>query len=302
MRSLAAAQHGILSVAEATELGASPVLIHRLVKRGLVTRLGPNSLTFPGQPETWRMLLSAALNEAGEDAVVSHRAAACLHRFDGFGEGPVDVTTVLAHKNRKAIGRLHTSASLPLADRCQVDGFPCTTPARTIVDLASCCSITELENAVDSAIRNGGASVDFLTRVLARRRGRGHYGSPKLDTVLVDAGGTNKLEREFLRLCRGARLPRPACQIVHKRCSQTVARVDFDFAPSRLVVEVEGQIGHATPRQRQRDAKRRRELLALGRIVLPFTYEDVFQRPSLVLEQVSATLARSSVSPEISYG
>lgn len=300
MRRLAARQHGIVSVTEATELGANPVLIHRLVRRGLVTRIGRRSLTFPGQPETWRMMLAAALNEAGEEAVISHRAAACLHRFDGFGEGPVEVTTGLAHRNRKAIGMLHTSNAIALADRCHVDGFPCTTPARTVVDLAASCSLAELENAVDSVIRNGGASVDFLTRVLARRRGRGHYGGPKLDTVLVDAGGTNKLERRFLRLCRQARLPRPACQIVHKRGTQTVARVDFDFAPSRLVVEVEGQIGHASPRQRQRDAKRRRELLALGRVVLPFTYEDVFQRPALVLEQVTATLARNSVSSEIS--
>jgi very-short-patch-repair endonuclease len=300
MRTLAAKQHGLVSVAEATELGANPVLIHRLVRRGLVTRIGPRSLTFPGQPETWRMMLAAALNEAGEDAVISHRAAACLHRFDGFGEGPVEVTTSLAHRNRKAIGLLHTSAALPLADRCKVDGFPCTTPARTVVDLAGSCSLVELENAVDSVIRNGGASVDFLTRVLARRRGRGHYGGPKLDTVLVDAGGTNKLERRFLRLCRQARLPRPACQIVHKRGTQTVARVDFDFAPSKLVVEVEGQIGHASPQQRQRDAKRRRDLLALGRIALPFTYEDVFHRPSLVLEQVTETLARCSASSQIS--
>ncbi len=302
MRTLAATQHGLVSVAEATELGANPVLIHRLVQRGLVTRIGRRSLTFPGQPETWRMNLAAALNDAGDEAVISHRAAACLHHFDGFGEGPVEVTTRVVHKNRKAIGMLHTSAAIPLADRCQVDGFPCTTPARTVVDLAASCSLAELENAVDSAIRNGGASLDFLTRVLARRRGRGHYGGPKLDTVLVDAGGTNKLERQFLRLCRQAGLPRPACQIVHKRGTQTVARVDFDFAPSQLVVEVEGQIGHASPRQRQRDAKRRRELLALGRIVLPFTYEDVFQRPSLVLEQVTTTLARSSVSSQISEG
>ncbi len=209
MRRLAARQHGIVSVTEATELGANPVLIHRLVRRGLVTRIGRRSLTFPGQPETWRMMLAAALNEAGEEAVISHRAAACLHRFDGFGEGPVEVTTGLAHRNRKAIGMLHTSNAIALADRCQVDGFPCTTPARTVVDLAASCSLAELENAVDSVIRNGGASVDFLTRVLARRRGRGHYGGPKLDTVLVDAGGTNKLERRFLRLCRQARLPPP---------------------------------------------------------------------------------------------
>ena len=287
---LASRQHGVVTRAEAVRLGASPMQIHRWLQREQIERLGRRSLTFPGQPQTWPMLLRAALNDAGEGALVSHRAAACLHQFDGFDEGPVEVITAVCHKNRQMLGVLHTSISIPRIDRAEVHGFPCTSAARTVVDLATCCSDLELENAIDSAIRNGGASAEFLMRVLTRHRGSGRAGSPKLDEVLVDSGATNKLERRFLQICRKADLPRPKCQVVHKRGSQTVARVDFDFWPSPLIVEVEGQIGHASPRQRQRDAKRRRDLPALGRLVLPFTYEDVFGNPDYVVSEVTTRL------------
>jgi hypothetical protein len=61
-----------------------------------------------------------------------------------------------------------------------------------------------------------------------------------LDSILVDSGGANRLERRFLVLCRENGLPRPTCQVVHRRAGQPVVRVDFDFAPLALIVEVEG--------------------------------------------------------------
>jgi very-short-patch-repair endonuclease len=299
---LAETQHGLVSIEQAHELGASKLHISRWTQRGQIQRLSQRSITFPGQPGTWRRELQAALFDAGESAIASHRSAAHLHGFDGFGEGPIEVITNRIHKNRVVAGIVHTPAPVPLRDRCTVDGFRCTTAARTIVDLAAVCTPDELENAVDSAIRLGGTSVDFLLRRHVQLRGRGRYGGPNLDAVLLDVGGTNKLERRFLRLCRLEDLPKPKCQIAHKIGSQTVARVDFDFAPSPLVVEVEGQVGHASSRQRQRDAKRRRELLRLGRVVLSFTYEDVFQRPDHTIRDVRKELLKTSLSPGVSVG
>ena len=118
-------------------------------------------------------------------------------------------------------------------------------------------------------------------------------GVRRLDGLLVDTGGTNRLERRFLALCRRAGLPRPACQVIHRRGGQTVARVDFDFDPSPLVVEVEGQVAHATPRQRQRDAERRRDLHRMGRLVYTFTFDDVYQRPRTVATEIRAALTAS---------
>jgi very-short-patch-repair endonuclease len=300
MAVLAETQHGLVSMEQAYTLGATKLHVSRWTQRGQIERMSQRSITFPGQPRTWRRELQAALFDAGASAIASHRSAAHLHGFDGFDEGPIEVITARSHRNRLIAGTVHTPADVPLRDRCTVDGFRCTTPARTIVDLAAACTPGELENAVDSAIRLGGTSADFLLRRHVQLRGSGRYGAPNLDAVLLDVGGTNKLERQFLKLCRLATLPKPRCQIIHKKGSQTVARVDFDFTPSPLVVEVEGQVGHASPHQRQRDAKRRRELLSLGRVVLPFTYEDVFQRADQTIRDVAEVLRKTSSSPVVS--
>jgi hypothetical protein len=187
---------------------------------------------------------------------------------------------------------MHTTRQLARIDRTTVDGFACTTAARTIIDLAGSCRSDELENAIDSAVRSGHVSVDHLRRRSAALRNSGRKGVGKLDELIIDSGGTNKLERRFLRLCREAGLPRPSCQVVEKNGAQRIGRVDFDFRPVKLVAEVEGQIGHSSPRQRQNDARRRRKLADAGISLIAFTYQDVFDRSAETAADLMAALAR----------
>jgi len=46
----------------------------------------------PGAPRTWLQSLMRVCLWAGDDAVASHLAAAALWGFDGFGEGPLEIT------------------------------------------------------------------------------------------------------------------------------------------------------------------------------------------------------------------
>ncbi|HEY8093452.1 MAG TPA: hypothetical protein VID93_06695, partial [Acidimicrobiales bacterium] len=66
---------------------------------------------------------------------------------------------------------MHTTTSLPLIDRVRVGIFPCTSAARTIVDLARHAREAELERAIDTAVRNGLTSPIFLRKRLAELRG-----------------------------------------------------------------------------------------------------------------------------------
>ena len=170
-------------------------------------------------------MLQAALNDGGPLAVVSNRSAACLHSFDSFVEGPVHVTVPTAHRHRSLTGAVvHLCAPLRPGDWTLLRGLRCTSPVRTIFDLAGCCSRVELENAIDSAVRNGGISLDYLSRQLQGVRRSGLSGVRILEEVLVDPGGTNGLECRFLKLCRQALLPKPACQVTHKRGSDLTIR------------------------------------------------------------------------------
>jgi hypothetical protein len=183
--------------------------------------------------------------------------------------------------------RVHTTNVLEPIDRVRVDGFRCTSPTRTLIDLARAqIDAVRLEAMIDSAVRCGVSSPLVLARRLEQLRGPGRWGAPLLDELLTDSGGHSPLERRFLALVRQAGLPRPRPQVVHRRDGRTFARVDFHFERDAIVVEVSGRRGHASDAERARDAQRRNELQDVGQRVYEYTAREVFDHP----ERVAATL------------
>jgi hypothetical protein len=154
-----------------------------------------------------------------------------------------------------------------------------------------------LEAAIDSAVRSGASSPFVLAARLAAIRGRGRWGAPRIDALLLDAGGHTLLERRFLGLMRSAGLPRPMTQVVHRRGARTFARVDFLFEPFAIVVEVSGRRGHATDAERAQDAQRRNELQDVGRRVFEYTTADVTTRPAFVVATMRSRLLDAGWEP-----
>jgi Protein of unknown function (DUF559) len=268
---------------QAHACGLTTSQIRRRVERGLLERVGHQVLRVVGAPRTWRQDLMAGLLDLGTHAVVSGRAAAALHEFDGFAEGRLDFTVPRSGRSRRSIWTVHTTLRIDRIDTTTIDRIRCTSASRTILDLARSTTPAELARAMDSAIRDGSSSPAFLRRRLSDRRGPGHWGVPLIDELLADAGGHGALERAFLALIRRAGLPRPTCQPILYLDGRRVARVDFCFEPLLLIVEVSGRRGHSTDAERAKDAQRRNELQALGYRVVEFTYADVLHRPDYVL-------------------
>jgi hypothetical protein len=285
---LAARQLGCLTTQQALACGMTADQLRHRVRLGRLARMGPRVLCVGGSAPTWEQTLMVGLLDLGEGAVVSYLAAAALLGFDGFRPGPVEFTVQRARHGLRSPWTVHTAVRLDLVDRTTLGRFPCTSATRTVLDLARHAGRDELERAIDSAIRDGHSAPSFLRARLAQLRGPGHWGVRLLDELLLDAGGHSKLEREFLSLVRRAGLPRPRCQVVYKRDGKTVARVDFDFVPCPVLAEVSGRRGHASDAERAKDAQRRNELQALGRLVLEFTTDDVTRRGDYVI----ATLRR----------
>ena len=146
-----------------------------------------------------------------------------------------------------------------------------------------------VEAAIDSALRLGLTDLDELLHRLNALRGKGRRGVERLETMLITSGGHSVLEREFLKIVETWRFPKPQTQVVHERDGQFVARVDFLFPEHGIVVEVSGGRGHSSAADRAKDARRRNELQDLGRLVLEFTYEDVMERETYVLETLQAS-------------
>jgi len=249
------------------------------------------AFTVAGTPPSWEQQLAAGLLDLGREAIVSHRAAAALHGFDGFGPTSIEYTVPRATGGAESAWRVHTSRTLDRIDRCSIGMFRCTTASRTIIDLARTGSPAELERAIDSAIRDGLSSPGFLHRRLSALRGSGRAGVRLLDELLVDSGGHSDLERTFLRLVREAGLPRPTCQRIFRRDGRTLARVDFSFEPSPVIAEVSGRRGHSSDAERAKDGRRRNELQHLGHIVLDFTDGQVRHDPAYVVHTLRRHLA-----------
>jgi very-short-patch-repair endonuclease len=287
---VAARQHGCATVEQAVAAGLTLRQIQHRVTTGRFRRVGHHVIVASGAPETWEQALTAGLLDLGPDTLVSRRAAAALHGFDGFAAHPVELT-VPRHARGRERGtpwRVYTAHDLQLVDRATVGGFACTSASRTILDLARDTPAPALRRAIDSAIRDGSSSPAYLARRLRQLRGPGRHGVRLVDELLVDAGGHTELERTFLRLVREAGLPRPTCQRVFRHDGRTFARVDFSFEPHPILVEVSGRRGHSTDDERAKDARRRNELQSLGFVVLEFTFDDVFRRPADVLATLRA--------------
>jgi very-short-patch-repair endonuclease len=287
---VAARQHGCATVEQAVAAGLTVRQIQHRVTTGRFRRLGRRVIAVSGAPESWDQALMAGLLELGPDALVSRRAAAELHGFDGFAARAVEFTVSrrARGRGRGAAWRVHTADDLELVDRATVGCFACTSASRTILDLARDTPAPALRRAIDSANRDGSSSPAYLARRLRHLRGPGRHGVRLVDSLIVDAGGHTELERAFLRLVREAGLPRPTCQRVFRHDGRTIARVDFSFEPQPILVEVSGRRGHSTDDERAKDARRRNELQSLGFVVLEFTFDDVWRRPTYVIATLRA--------------
>jgi very-short-patch-repair endonuclease len=287
----AASQYGLITLAQLRSHGLSRRHLQTLLDNGWIHSLAPRVYGIAGVPPSIERRLMLGLLCLGPGAVVSHEAAARLHRFDRCLPNKVEFTVPRAQRHVRAAFVVHSTRELPPIDRVKVSGFPCTSATRTVIDLARArIPKVRLEAAIDSAVRSQASSPVVLERRLAELRGPGRWGAPQLDELLRDSGGHTLLERRFLQLMRSAGLPRPRTQVVHRRGDRTFARVDFMFEEHSMVVEVSGRKGHASDAERAKDAQRRNELQDVGRRVYEYTYDQVMRHPDHVISTMRERL------------
>jgi very-short-patch-repair endonuclease len=288
----AANQHTAFCIADMEAVGISPRMRSDALRTHLIERIGPKTFRFATDRGNWHQLLSAALLDLGPQGVLAGRAGAALLGLDGFPRQHVEALVPRELRGRRIAGIVaSTSRPIDAIDVCRIEGLRCLRAERLIIEAALFrFTKEEIENAIDSAARLGLVSDVHLRERIERERCIAVNGSRGMVDALVDAGGHTRLERAFLKLIRIHRLPRPKLQVVHKEGTRTIARVDAFFGHD-LVVEVDGHATHSSRRQRRKDAQRHTELTLLGRRVLTFTSDDVWDRPGWVAAQVRAALS-----------
>jgi hypothetical protein len=181
------------------------------------------------------------------------------------------------------------------ADVCIVDGIPVSTPERTLCTLASVASEAQVESALDSAERDRTVQRSDLVAVHADVRERGCNGVAAVGRILARRATLagipqSVLERRMLRLLEAHGLPLPACQVPVRRPGGRVAYLDFFYRDGALGIEVDGNVAHATPRQRAADNVRGNGIAFHDIRILRFTYEQVMREPEMVAATVRSHL------------
>lgn len=283
---LALERHRLLVRDDVRAAGLSHAQWARRLQLGLWVPLAPGVWTHRATEPTWALRARAVLQWLGEDAALYGRSA--LHWWGVDQREPDDVEVLVPRERRSLRGpcRLHTGGWRPNELR-RSNGVRLQEPCQAIVAAAGHDrSADALERTIDEAVRRRLVSRRALSTRIAASAGSGHAGVRLLRTLLLDSGGESFLERRFLGLVRRAGLPRPDCQVVHRSGGTHLARVDFLFPGTDVVVEVTGRLGHATDAERRADARRRNALQQAGRVVLEFTTADVLD----AREYVVATL------------
>lgn len=293
---------GLLTIAHLDALGVTRQRRRTLVARGVLVPVHRGVLRHAAHPTSWRQAVLAAVLAAGEGTVASHCTAAALCPFDGVDRPrSIDVLVMYGRSVRSADGFVvHRTSDLGPADRDVRNGIPCTTPARTLLDIAPVVTPTQLEAALDDAERRGLVWRPHLRWRIDALRRHGRTGVPQVEALLDRSEGRRLgdswLEQQALREIALAGLPAPRCQVRLRKVGGSIARVDLSWDDARLAVELAGHGTHATRRHRQADAERAARLGLAGWQVVQFTYEDVVERPNHVVAMIRAYLARATAA------
>jgi very-short-patch-repair endonuclease len=285
----AALQDGAISTAQLGAAGLGRGAMEHQLRTGWLQRLH-RGVYLVGPVAGPLARVHAALLACGPYAVVSHGTAAALWRLGASLPTSIDVTVVAGHR-RSQPGIVVHHAPLTRGDVRRMGRLPLTSPARTLLDLASVIDAADLEVAVNEAQVLGLVKPVDVRAVLARAARR--RGAVALRTVVTDLPQPTRseLERRMRALVHRVALPAPRTQ------ARVLAyTVDFLWPRERVVVEVDGFGPHGTRMRFEADRERDAALVAAGYRVLRFTWRQLSEQPEIVAARLAVVLAQTLVA------
>lgn len=300
MSTLASRQHSVVSREQLRTAGLSDEAIDQAVAsarlhsqfRGTYS-VGLRSVDLHGRH-------FAATLACGRGTVISHGSAAWLSGLWRAKPGEVEVIAPI-EAGRKIPGIRRRFPPPPLRGHLrEYEGIPCTSPSRTLVDLAGIAGRSALADAVEEAAVLGILDVQEIDRILDENRRRG---SRKLNSILEEWRRytpkmllRSRMEAKMLPLLTHHSLPIPETNQKLRVAGRTF-EVDFLWREQRVVVETDGGAFHANPMAQRRDAERNQLLARAGYRVPRIGWEQLCEEPDQTIAEIGYLLRtpRSSV-------
>jgi hypothetical protein len=294
---LAAAQHGVVSRKQMRGMGMNDGVIDHAVLVGRLHRIfrGVYALGHPYTSERSRLM--AAVLACGKGTVVSHRSAAVLLGLIDKEPAVIDVIAP-GSRGRKIDGiRCHRVRPPRLEETGTVGGIPCTSPARTLVDLAGTVGDWTLRSAFERAAHRRMLDIAAIEASIDQRR----RGMKSLLTLvekwrhaapLTKTRGKLKspLEAKLLPLLARHDIPPP---LINAPVSIAEGRIEVDFVwpEQRFAVEADSRDFHGTAVAFERDRWRDRELMRAGYSVLRVTHKEAEHEGEAVADTIASRLS-----------
>lgn len=288
---IATGQEGLITTPQLLFVGLRPGAIRyrrelgrlNVVHRG-VFLVGHGRVTPVGR-------MAAAVLACGPTAVISHRSAAALwDLLQRPDREPIHISSA-AHLRQRPGLVVHRHKSLTSAETRRRERLPLTSPTMTLLDLAETEPMQVVQRALNEARVRSLVDRQAFARLARQTNGRSGWG-PLLE-IFRDEGAPDfsrsKAETVLWDLIRSAGLPLP-----RRNVSVHGYELDFYWPDARLNAETDGRAAHDTGMRFETDRDRDAHLVSLGIRVMRFTWKQLTERPDLVVDLLSAALARTA--------
>jgi len=293
---IADSQHGVVTRQQMRDLGMRDGAIDHAIRIGRLHRVFRSVYALGRFQISERGRLKAAALACGKGAVVSHRSAAALLGL--LEKGPVVIDVIPPLERGRAVDglRFHRVRTPRLEETGTVGGIPCTSPARTFVDLAGTVGDRTLRSCFERAAQRKLLEIPAIEASMDPGR-RGMPSLRKLVDEWRQAAPFAKkgklkspLEAKVLPLLLRGDLPAPfpnaPVEIANGRIE-----VDFLWPEAKFVVEADSRAFHGTHVAFERDRWRDRELLRAGYASLRVTHREAEREPEAIADAIARTLA-----------
>ncbi len=273
---VAGRQGGCITRAQLTRLGFTSRVIDGWIARGWLLRLHHGVYAVGHLPRTHEERWWGCVLACGAGAKTAARTSAAAHRLIE----PYPRIHVVCPGKRVRPGMANHIAA---TDTVWIDGLPCCTVARTLLDLAGCVPYGVLEGACRQAQVRGVLDLEALARLMLecpRARGVRRLRAILGDPVLL-APTRSRPERVALQALLDDGWPWPDVgREVHGEA------MDFSWPDLQRALEIDGAT-HRTQIQAARDAARDAKLASLGWRVDRVSAEEAATAPAVMRRDVA---------------
>jgi hypothetical protein len=278
------AQHAVFSLDQLEALGLTASAVRNWVAAGRLHRIHHTVYSLvPKELLKREGLYMAAVLACGPGAVLSHRSAAALLELRDWGHTKIEVTVPNRSARRHHGIKVHRSTTLTDEDVTEADNIPCTTIARTLLDLGDVVTQRQLERSFDQAEISERLDLTAINDQLARNPTRPGAKAVRhvLETHYIGRTPTwSENEEALLAITRELGIPDPDTNhfIVLDDGGPPI-RVDFVWREDRVIVEADSKKWHSSRQRLEQDRVRDQRLMAAGWKIIRTTWRQMTQRP-----------------------